>query len=280
MRVSSWSATTVGMILAGAIGIMGCESEDPRFEGAPQAQASGPRVQAPASPPTASRGASPEHGAEPERPPARAPAKRADGTPIPRRGQLPSDHPPVGAGVAPGPAPSDRAPRPRKPVTGDRITTYGQAGPLRWEAPESWEGVRPSSSMRMAEYLVPGPEGSEAAVLSVFHFGPGGGGGVEANLDRWIGQFKQPDGAPSEEAARRKKITVRGMTVHLLDVSGTYNAGAAMAGGGSKADQRVLGAIVEAPAGLFFFKLLGPKATVAAHEDSFAEFVASMRPGS
>ncbi len=209
-----------------------------------------------------------------------APAPKADGEPIPKSGQLPSDHPPIGAagGAAPGPMPQDKAPRPRQPVTGDKIDSYGKTGPLRWEAPESWQGARPSSSMRLAEYIVPGPKGSEAAVVSIFYFGKQGGGGVEANIDRWVGQFTQPDGTASSKVAERETKTVNGMTVHTVDVSGDYNAGAAMGGGATKKGQRVLGAIVEAPAGLFFFKLLGPEETVAANERAFEAFVQSFQP--
>ena len=42
----------------------------------------------------------------------------------------------------------------------------------------------------------------------------------------------------------------------------------------------VLGAIVEAPGGLFFFKLLGPKETMAKQEANFNAFVESFQPGS
>lgn len=225
-------------------------------------------------------------------PEAVAPSANAQGTPaanaggmrapalesIPKDGQLPADHPPVGAGVNP----TDQAPRPRVASTGGKVNTYGTTGPLRWKAPDSWDGVQPSSSMRLAEYHAPGPDGSEPAVMSIFFFGPGGGGGVDANIDRWVGQFSQPDGTPSAKAAKRSERQVNGMKVHLIDVSGTYSAGAAMVQGsaGSKENQRVLGAIVEAPGGLFFFKLLGPKVTMDKQEANFNAFVESFQPGS
>ena len=46
--------------------------------------------------------------------------------------------------------------------------------------------------MRVAQYGLPGPAGE--ATLGIFFFGPGQGGSVEANIERWFGQFKQEDG--------------------------------------------------------------------------------------
>lgn len=175
--------------------------------------------------------------------------------------QLPADHPPIGAA---GMGADALPPAPAAP-----------AGALSWTAPEGWQAAKPASSMRMAEYVVPGEAG--AASLTVFYFGAGGGGGVEPNIARWVGQFKK-DGGPAE--AKRATRTVNGLTVHTVDVAGTYNAGAAMMGGAQDlGDQRVLGAIVETPQGPYFFKLLGPVATIAAQQEAFEAFVQSFKPG-
>lgn len=200
---------------------------------------------------------------------------------LPDGATMPPGHPPVAASNV-APTPNDRAPRPQFPVSADKPTGEpGSAGPLLWQAPESWRAVKPSSSMRLAEYHVAAAkEGNSPAVMSIFFFGAQGGGGVDANIDRWIGQFKQADGSSSKDAARRSKQEVNGMTVHLVDVAGSYDAGAAMMGSAPAAgEQRMLGAIVEAPTGLFFFKLLGDPETIAAQEEAFSSFVQSMKPG-
>ena len=147
---------------------------------------------------------------------------------------------------------------------------FGQQGPIRWDAPEGWEATTPSNEMRFAEYRMVG-DGGEAEV-SVFFFGPGGGGGVEQNLERWSAQFS--DG----EQAQRREREVDGMTVHTVDVSGTYENDMAMGGGGGPQEQqRLLGAIAEASAGLFFFRLLGDAEVVREQEEAFEQFVESMR---
>ena len=61
-------------------------------------------------------------------------------------------------------------------------------------------------------------EGSDAGRLTIMQ----AGGSIEANVDRWIGQFKQPDGKPSREAAKIEKKEYDGLAVHLVDLSGTF----------------------------------------------------------
>ena len=150
------------------------------------------------------------------------------------------------------------------------VEDVGQSGPIQWEAPDHWHARTPSNEMRYAEYAIES-DGGEAE-LTVFFFGPGGGGGVEQNLERWSAQFS------GEDEARRSEMEVEGMTVHTLDVSGTYESDMAMgAASGPQEDQRLLGAIAEAEAGLFFFRLLGDASVVGEEEEGFGAFVESMR---
>lgn len=155
-----------------------------------------------------------------------------------------------------------------------------EALPLEWQAPEGWRSVPPASSMRKAEWALPKVEGDgEDASLVVFYFGSGQGGDVESNLDRWYGQFEQPDGRPTREVARLDHRTVSGLRVTLADVTGTFRGG--MPGGPPaepRPETRMLAAIVEAPSGPWFFKLVGPKRTVERWRASFDTFVASLRP--
>jgi hypothetical protein len=131
--------------------------------------------------------------------------------------------------------------------------------------------------MRAAQYRLSGEAG--AATLAIYHFGSGGGG-VQANIDRWVGQFEGPDGGSVRQQAETTVKKVDGVKVHLVDVAGTYSPGAGMGAGQSREGQRMLGAIAKAPGGLVFFKLLGPEKTVTAHEKRFNEFVSTFRPGS
>ena len=150
-------------------------------------------------------------------------------------------------------------------------------GGLKWKVPGGWkEG--PERPMRAATYLVPAAGGDrEGAECAVFYFGQGQGGGVEANLTRWIGQFEQPDGSPSASRAKQQKETVNGLPVTTIDLSGTFLGGPGMAPGeGKKESYRLLGAIVEGPQGAVFFKLTGPAKTVAAAQGDFQSLLKSV----
>jgi len=148
------------------------------------------------------------------------------------------------------------------------------AGGIKWIVPRAWSDL-PGSSMRVATYKVPGPKGAEAGEAAVFFFGPGQGGSVDANVERWSRQF---EGAPKPERSQKR---VNGLAVTSVRLAGTYLApgGPTMQSQGKRADFRLLGAIVEAPEGLVFFKLTGPAATVAAAQADFDALVASFAKG-
>jgi hypothetical protein len=136
--------------------------------------------------------------------------------------------------------------------------------------------------MRIAQYRVPHVEGdTNDAELTVFTFGPGQGGDIDANLQRWYGQVALPDGGSSRDAATRATFTVNGMRVTETEVAGRLAAGMAMPGAPpppSFEHGRLLAAIVETPNGPWFFKLTGPDATVASARASFETMLHSMQP--
>ena len=145
------------------------------------------------------------------------------------------------------------------------------SGPVKWAPPSRWE-AKPASGMRAATYIIPAAKGdSEGGECAVF---VNLGGGVQANITRWIGQFEKTDGAPNQ-----KSETINGLPVTTVDVSGTFKGGGPMMGqsSGPKAGYRLLGAIVEGPEGDVFFKLTGPAKTVAAAHDDFQAMLKSLK---
>lgn len=147
-------------------------------------------------------------------------------------------------------------------------------GPLSAVAPRGWVAQQPSSSMRVAQYGLPGPAGE--ATLGIFFFGPGQGGSVEANIERWYGQFKQEDGQPAQ--GRRWTRQVRDIEITGVDISGTFSGG--MGSAEPQADYRMLGAIAVHRSGTVFFKLTGPAQTIEQWAASFDEFLGSLQAGS
>jgi hypothetical protein len=155
---------------------------------------------------------------------------------------------------------------------------YAAAG-LTFTTPDGWQKVPTSSSMRIADFSLPRGAGDvEDAELVLYYFS-GGGGGVDANLQRWLGQMQQPDGRPSSLKARKQTRKVNGLDVTLLDVSGTYVAelSPGVSVRHNKPNFRLRAGVIQTPRGPYYIKLTGPKKTVAKWTRSFDQFVASLR---
>jgi hypothetical protein len=150
---------------------------------------------------------------------------------------------------------------------------------LKYDAPPGWVAKPPASAMRVAEFSLPqSPGDGEDAALAIFFFG-GQGGSVEANLDRWIGQMSQPNGTPSKDVAKTTHLTSHGLTITLVDVTGTYVAEVSPGSTDHfhKPGFRLRAAVVETTAGPYFVKLIGPEHTVGRWDDSFVTFLKSLR---
>src|SRR5262249_52017838 len=146
---------------------------------------------------------------------------------------------------------------------------------LRWTAPAGWknEGARP---MRAATYMVPPAAGDRtSAECVVYFFGEGQGGSVEANMERWKGQFHTANG--STAPAQIAKRVSHGLTITTIDSSGEYSGmgGPTASEHPSVSGYRLLGAIVEGPHGNVFVKFTGPMKTIAENQKKFDQLVGS-----
>jgi len=171
--------------------------------------------------------------------------------------------PPAGSG--------DQAAPPMSASPGDEASN--DPG-LAWQVPARWTNKGPGT-MRLATYTIRG-HGADEAQCAVYYFGPGGGGGVDPNIERWRGEFK---GAADE---RRGNFQTKGGKVTMLRMNGTYLAHAGMMGAASDSvespDFGLLGAIVEGPKGEVYFKLTGPEKTVRGAEREFEAMLKSITP--
>lgn len=151
---------------------------------------------------------------------------------------------------------------------------------LKLRVPETWKTQKSSSNMRLATYALPKIDGdTDDAELTIFSFG-GGGGGVEANVSRWIGQF-----ASEGRKSRLFKGKAGENEYYFADISGTYNKpdGPPFLRKTKRAPgYRMLGVILATTVKqktddgqnadvrkVFFLKLTGPEKTVAAHAKAY-----------
>ena len=155
-------------------------------------------------------------------------------------------------------------------VSGTAQTEKFSAGGISFEGPIDWLWQKPTSSMRKAQFVVKNKEGKAAEVV-FFHFGPGGAGGVAANVKRWLGQFKEP---ADQLNAKTVIETINGTKVTYVTAVGTFMKGPPF--GGNKVpvpNSGLLGAIVEGKQGAVFIKATGPKAIVKSTEKDLKAMV-------
>ncbi len=144
------------------------------------------------------------------------------------------------------------------------------AAGISWKAPDAWK-KEPDRPMRAATYTIAPVKGdTDSAECGVFFFGSGQGGSVEANIERWTGQF---EGA---KAPTPKKEKIAGFDVTSVELEGTYTAPNMMNPNAPKAPKpntELYAFIVAAPEGNVFFKLSGPKKTVDAAKADFTKML-------
>ena len=137
-----------------------------------------------------------------------------------------------------------------------------------WTAPASWSQLPNASAMRKATLKIPRAAGdADDGELSVI----AASGGVDANVQRWAGQF---GGAKPTSESR----TPNGLKVTVVSMKGTFSGGMpGMGAGGPKENYMLLGAIVDLGEEQWFFKATGPEKTMTAAKKDFDAFVASLR---
>ncbi len=136
----------------------------------------------------------------------------------------------------------------------------------RFVAPNQWRAGEPSSSMRAAQFEVSSEDGKKAELV-FFYFGRSGGGGIRANLDRWMNQFEDlSESKTEEEVVNEVKVT-------FARVAGTFLSGSPLGPKTPKPGYRLLGAIVQGREGFIFIKLTGPANTVLANENALLEMI-------
>ena len=110
----------------------------------------------------------------------------------------------------------------------------------------------------------------------------GAGGSIEANIDRWRGQYTQPDGSDTAKMTKVKKAEYGGQKVTMVDITGTYldSPGGPFAGGQQieRTKYRMLAAIVQtANDGNYFVKLYGPEMTMKKNAKKFEAMIKSVK---
>ena len=146
-----------------------------------------------------------------------------------------------------------------------------KVGDLTFTRPAAWEWVAVNSPMRKAQLKVTDAASKTEAEVVFFDFGPGAGGGVQANVDRWYGQFVEPK---DKLNSKTEEKTVGKTKITYVQAEGTYKSGMPGAPLTPKPDYGLLGAIIQVSAdNNIFVRMTGPKALVKASADDFKKMI-------
>ena len=148
------------------------------------------------------------------------------------------------------------------------------ASGLTISLPAAWNRLESRSTMRMLEARIPGSGGP--GEISAYFFGPGGGGGLAANIERWKSQVVLQPGAPEPTTQSRESGGVRRTWVEL---EGTVKASTIGSFPTTDLhDGALFGAIIEAPGGPWYLRAVGPGATMREQRQAFLAMLDSARP--
>lgn len=145
-----------------------------------------------------------------------------------------------------------------------------KVGAFSFTRPENWQWENPTSPMRKAQLRISGKNGM-TALVTFFYFGPGQGGTVQANVDRWAAQFTSVDGSPIRATTTTQKIKTSSIT--FVSIHGTFANG--MPGGPTEAcpNYALRGAIMESSQGDVYIKMTGPESLIKELAPAFDQMI-------
>ena len=180
-----------------------------------------------------------------------AAAALPDGHPPVTSKGLPDGHPPIAGGVTTA--------KPTAPVA-------AREGGPSWNVPAGWTEVS-GGQFLFAKFTIAGAGGATAAVN--VSTSAGDGGGLSANVNRWLGQIGKPGWSEADFKNNVKEIEASGVSLSFVEMTGTD------ARTGQPA--MIIGAMTMRNGSAWFYKLMGEPKLVEAQREAFTKFVTEVK---
>ena len=153
---------------------------------------------------------------------------------------------------------------------------------LKSTPPAGWKAEEPATKERVFQFLIPKVEGDKHdAQLFVFFFGPGGGGGIQANIERWKGMIAPAEGAKAEDTYKTTEFKVGDVKVTQFEANGTYKHKKRPFDPNEqpelRPDYRLVSVIFESANGPYFIRMFGPKKTMDANRKGYDEWIKNFK---
>jgi hypothetical protein len=150
----------------------------------------------------------------------------------------------------------------------DQSAAVPSKSELSWKRPKTWR-EEPSSGMRMAAFSIQGNNATGTCTIIRLS---GSAGGLEANVQRWIGQLNLPAMSPGQLGAflgKQGKITSSdGREILIVDLTSL--------GSDAEDEATILAAVLTIDSSSYFIKLNGPAGLVNRERASFLELCRSL----
>ena len=141
-------------------------------------------------------------------------------------------------------------------VSAEEKKSTFKAGSLLFTVAEGWTAKAKARAMSEGGLTYKIAEIKEGLDADFYYFGKGQGGSVQANVERWKGQF---EGGPNEVESAK----LADGKIDFLHLEGTFLSGPPFAKKMPNKGYAMLGAIIAHEDGPVFVKLTGPKDEVA-----------------
>lgn len=139
---------------------------------------------------------------------------------------------------------------------------------IKLTIPAGWEERTPANEFIQAEFRLTSPEGIIRVTMS------SAGGGKEANVDRWRGQFTRGSDDPEPQ---QETVLIDGQEAILVELFGTFRDG--FGGTGEQRNWCMFGAVIPTGPVNFFVKMTGPREAVTAQREAFRQLVTTAKLG-
>jgi len=156
--------------------------------------------------------------------------------------------------------------------------TVVEVGGLKATTPADWKKEKPSNLLRSFQFRLPEVKDLPGAEVIVSPESPS----PEKSFPRWKTQFIPPEGKTLDDVSKISKWEVKGATVSVLDVSGTWKYKERPQDPTSKEmlldNYRVVWVVVaETDGSATYLRMSGPQTSVDAQFKGFEAFVKALK---
>lgn len=144
-----------------------------------------------------------------------------------------------------------------------------KVGALTFTGEAPWKKSDEPRPMSAGTLTLPGKDGGAELNAVFYHFGPGQGGDLNSNVQRWEGMFSAnpaPKTTKDEFEFGSEKAT-------LVSIAGTYTGSRFSPEKEPRKDWLLLAAVIPSTEGDVYVRFVGPSATVTAAKEDFKKLL-------